>query len=925
VNQHTSLLALAVVPALLLGAAAPAPAAGAGSAGAAAGSLPATAGAFRAAAGFTGQAAPDGPGAQSYLDLGRKDCLGSATTAGSRVWYTVAGGVLSDVYSPTTDNTNLETLQYLVTDGATFTDLQTRDMTYTVRAPDRTGMACQVTATAKSGRYRLVTDYVTDPLRDAVVMHTSYEPLVPQARGYRVYVRYDASVNGNGGGGTQNGGADSATIDPATTALVSNDTNAVSSTPQRTYEVPVYGTLLASRPFLAESSGFVGEPSDGLTQLDASHALTATYRDATGGNVEQTAQVDTARGGSFTLALGYAQTRAQSVQVAAASARTPFGVTQARYLAGWRGYDARLRPPPARFAGLTPEQDRRLEAEYWLSANVIKATEDKEFPGAVVSSLADPWGQATSAASSTGGLPDVDTNYRVIFERDFYETFTGFLADGDLATARAQARYIFDKVELPDGSFPRDALINGAVAGDNYTLEPDEQAFPLIMAWQSGLGGDRELWADHVRPAADFLVAHGPVYGLERWEDQGGYSPSTIATEIAGLICAAQIAQRNGDDARAAIYRATADDFQRSVRGWTVTDTGPYTSKPYFLRLSKAGDPNAAVVYNLGNGSIDADQRSVVDAGFLELARLGELPAADPDIANSLGVVDQVLRTQTPGGPGFHRYGTSFESVNGVNVPVTGSTDGYGDCYAPAPMQCPLTGRPWIPFFTGTGHVWPLLDGERGEEDLQTSDGTGAARMLETMDNLSDGVGMIPEQDWEDPDVPPSPYGADPTTASIGFTDGQGAGSAGEITWAQAQFVRLAADIGAGQIIEQPSVVRQRYVDHAPPARAPLTVTGPASGATVTTPAITVTGTTAPGATVDIAATLSPAGATDPNGTAHASAVPTAVVSVTASASGAFTATVPAPAGTWVVTATTTTPAGATGYAQLTITSAAAS
>ena len=76
--------------------------------------------------------AADGPGALSHFDLARKDCVGTARNRGSKVWFTVADGVLSDVYFPTNDNTNNETLQYVVTDGSTFTDLQTRDMTYTV-------------------------------------------------------------------------------------------------------------------------------------------------------------------------------------------------------------------------------------------------------------------------------------------------------------------------------------------------------------------------------------------------------------------------------------------------------------------------------------------------------------------------------------------------------------------------------------------------------------------------------------------------------------------------------------------------------------------------------------------------------------------------------------------------------------------------
>src|SRR6185436_7617100 len=92
------------------------------------------------------QGAPGAPGALSHFDLARKDCLGTARNTTSKVWFTVANGILSDVYYPTIDNTNVETLQYLVTDGLTFTDLQARDMTYTVEAvTDSGGMACEVT------------------------------------------------------------------------------------------------------------------------------------------------------------------------------------------------------------------------------------------------------------------------------------------------------------------------------------------------------------------------------------------------------------------------------------------------------------------------------------------------------------------------------------------------------------------------------------------------------------------------------------------------------------------------------------------------------------------------------------------------------------------------------------------------------------
>src|SRR3954466_15876471 len=136
-----------------------------------------------AAAAAPAQAAPpagtaaDGPGDVSHFDLARKDCVGTARNRRSKVWYTVADGVLSDVYFPTNDNTNVETLQYVVTDGATFTDLQTRDMTYTVKAPDDRSLSCRVTARAKSGRYEIVTDYVTDTERATVLIRSRFVAL----------------------------------------------------------------------------------------------------------------------------------------------------------------------------------------------------------------------------------------------------------------------------------------------------------------------------------------------------------------------------------------------------------------------------------------------------------------------------------------------------------------------------------------------------------------------------------------------------------------------------------------------------------------------------------------------------------------------------------------------------------------------------
>ena len=343
---------------------------------------------------------------------------------------------------------------------------------------------------------------------------------------------------------------------------------------------------------------------------------------------------------------------------------------------------------------------------------MIKAAEDKTYSGAFVAAPADPWGQSMLAVTTHAGY-----TYRSVFARDSYETFTGLIADGDRTSARQMVRFLFDRVQQPDGTFPRDSLVDGEVAPDTYGLyEVDEDAYPLLMAWEAGFAGDKSFYAAHIRPDADFIVNHGPDYGEDRWEEHMGYSPSTIASEIAGLTAAAQLAQQAGDPTRARLYQATADDYQRNVKSWTVTDTGPYGDHRYFIRLSPTGDPNAAETYNLNNGSLtNVDQRNVVDAGFLELTRLGELPADDADVKTSLAVVDSVLERQTPSGPGWHRYG----------VQSSGSTDGYGDCYEPDPTSCSPSGAPSYNG-VGSGHLWPIFDGERAEQQLQTGDRGGA-------------------------------------------------------------------------------------------------------------------------------------------------------------------------------------------------------
>ena len=824
-----------------------------------------------------GATAADGPGALSHFDLARKDCLGTARNTTSKVWYTVANGVLSDVYFPTADNTNVETLQFVVTDGQTFTDLQSRDTTYTVQSLDARSLDCRTTSIAKSGRYQIVTDYFTDPSRNSVVMHTHFIPVVGDLATYHLFLRYDPSINGNGGGGAGNGGGDTGTVDTSTghALPVAFDTNTASQAANRTYATPVFSALDATTPFTQVSNGFAGAASDGLTQLDAAHSLTATFANATNGNLVQTAALNLSRGGNFTIALGFGTTQAEAVAAAEGTLSTHISELQMAYDDAWHAYDDALAAPPPHVAGVAGDQWHSLVAEYYLSANVVKASEDKMFPGAIVASLASPWGQAVSAGDPNNLFFG---SYREVFARDLYEAWTALLTDGDLQTARDAVNFLLTRQQLADGSMPRNSLLNGRVAPDSFGSQLDEAAYPILMAYQLRMT-DAPLYANHIRPAIDFLIAHGPAFGVERWEEQSGYSPSTIAAEVAGLVAGANLADANGDTITAAVARGAADDWQRSLPGWARTSSGPLAGNPYYIRLSKTGDPNAAISYNLGNGGPTLDQRTVIDQGFLEMVRLGLVSPADSAIAESLRVVDATIRATTTTGAGWHRY----------------NSDGYGDRAS--------DGRPWAPSGQGTGHLWPVLAGERGEYDVANGDATSALSLLAAMRDGASGVGLIPEQVWELPDLAPSPFGTDPTVASIGFQNGGAAGSASPLTWSAAQYVRLMRDTTTGSLLERPANAVSRYVDHQQ-GQTSLAVIAPADGSAVSGSPATISGTSVPGNTIYLAATN-----IDSNSQ-------TTTASTQTQPDGTFSLTVPVTGGTTVLNVVAISSTGTTAHAR---------
>ena len=460
-----------------------------------------------------------------------------------------------------------------------------------------------MTTTAKSGRYKIVTDYTTDPSRPTVLIRSKFVALKGRLSDYRLYVRHDPTLNGNGGGGsatTENGGADDGALASAGghTLLVGSDTVTKTNAANRDYAIPVYSALDVSRGFDQATNGFAGQPSDGLVQLDAGHTLSALHDSAVHGNIVQVGRVPLGHSGRFTLALGYGDTQAKAVSASQSSLERGFHAARHDYERGWNAYDASL-VKPRRPHGTSSQHWNDILDEYYLSANYVKATEDKTFPGAVAASLTSPWGQAISAGDPKNTYFG---SYREVFARDLYEAWTAVFLDGDRRTAKDMTRFLFERQQQPDGSMPRNSLPNGKLAPDSFNTQLDECAYPLIMALAVGLTDQRLLQGAH-RAGRQLRGQPRPRRsGRSAGRSRAASRPRPSRPRSPGLIAAAIIADKNGDHDSARVWRATADEFQRNLKKWTLTTNGPLSTHPYFIRLSKNGDPNEAVVYNVGNG-----------------------------------------------------------------------------------------------------------------------------------------------------------------------------------------------------------------------------------------------------------------------------------------------------------------------------------
>lgn len=732
--------------------------------------------------------APGAPGRDAQWATAGKQGVGTSATLESKVWFTLAQGVMTEVYYPDVTVANVHLLQFVVVNPKTRkVETEQDDAIHQIKVLRPDSLTFQQINTAKSGGWKITKTYTTDVERDAVLIQVKFEP---KNKDLNLYVYYDPSIGNSGMGDTSIHLLKRDIYGPMgkdTTVLTAEDKGIASA-------LRTNGSFLWEFEFATQ--GFLGI-NDGLTQLKKYGQIRDFYNKAENGNVVQVAKIS--KPNNFTISLGFGKNTQEAQKNATQSLEKGFTKAQSEYEKGWADYIKTIR-----------KVEPKYQAQFNMAAMQLKSHEDKTVRGANIASLTVPWGGGENAnVNNIGG-------YHLVWSRDLYQVATAFMALGDKDAAVRALNFLFKVQQRPDGSFPQNSFLDGKPFWGSLQL--DEVAYPLILAHELGLH-DKETYEKHVRKAADFIVKNGPATPQERWEEEAGFSPSTIAAEIAGLVCAAEIARMNDDQPRATIYLAAADDWARKVEMWTATTNGRYGDGNYYLRITQNGKPNAGERIELNNGAGFFDEREIIDAGFLELVRLGIKPADDPLIAKSVKVVDEVIRVRTPNGDGFYRY----------------NHDGYGE------MD---DGRRWNwdGKYTGKGRLWALLSGERGQYELaqytkveserfqeslksvpivslrlQTNTSetakknpqlkSGFSRLDTMLDFANDGL-MIPEQVW---DKPQPPKNIDKQfVPELRF--GEGTGSATPLAWSMAQFIRLAVNLKVGKNLDTPQVVYDRYV-----------------------------------------------------------------------------------------------------------------
>jgi len=730
----------------------------------------------------------EGPTERLRWTTGEKFGLGTAadhkSDDPSRVWFTLTEGALTEARFPQVDLMNLRTLDFLVNarsdeDYTVRTHNEARDADDTVErrvepvANDALLFRHVFTETGdgRGHEWRLTVDYTTDPHHDAVVADVTFE--ATDGNEYEVFAVADtALVNSGAADRGLRLGADGAHH------LVARDPTAYTGETDEPLLVDEDGegysvamAMACADRFDWATVGVAG--SEPLRNLFTEGELPPASESVDNESVVLVGRLGSGQRIDSELALGFARAADTAAALGEADGALERGFETARadYAHAWREF-LDDKPLPDSVAG-----DDELADQYRTALMSLLAVEDKTYHGASIASPSVPWGEAVTAEEPKG------YGYNFVWSRDLYQVFTVFEIVGTLDVAADQLAYIYEFQQDEMGFIPQNTYINGITRWGGEQM--DNISYPAVMAYQlaeRGIGfDDADYDYENVRRSADYVARYGPDTAQERWEEESGYSPSSIAAEVAGLACAGKLALDAGEDADALVWLGLADHWANNVEAWTATTTGTerHDETPYYLRVTRDGDPDAGHLRTLANAGPTLDERDVIDAGFLDLVRLGIKSADDPVVRNSVATVDETIRVDAGSAAGFYRY-------NG---------DGYGE------RERGDVGGPWSVENKGKGRLWPLLTGERGEFELRLDDpDLSPEDCLRAMQEFANSGRMIAEQVWDRQH-----------TTDYDWEFGEGTGSATPLAWAMAQYVRLAHGISAGEPVETPTFVDERY------------------------------------------------------------------------------------------------------------------
>ena len=725
--------------------------------------------------------APGRPVIEPRWTSSAKSGIGTALSPISRVWFTLSHGILNEIYYPRVDQACTRDLGLIVTDDAGFFAEEKRDCTFTVETLEDGVPAYRLTSTHTGGRFRIVKRVISDPRADVVLQHISLEDLSGDG-GLRLFALLSPHL--------VNGGAHN-------TGWVGDYKGHRMLFARGDATAGAALAMAADRPFLACSAGFVGA-SDGWQELHRNQHLATCYDSATDGNVALTAELGLSPDAPARLAVGFGATDAEAGFRVRASLQAPFEALIEEYAAGWRGWQATLRSldrRPAREILREHNQTAPGDAAqpgqpighnlYRVSTAVLRCHESPTFPGGLIAGLSIPWGFA-KGDDDMGG-------YHLVWPRDLCETGGALLACGAEAEALRVLRYLRATQEA-DGSWPQNCWLDGRPYWRGIQL--DECAFPLLltdMAYRQGVlrFPVLQVFWPMVRAAAGYLLRTGPKTGQDRWEENAGYTPFTLAVEIAALLAAADLAELCGIEGVAGLLRETADAWNEQIEDWIYVAGTPLAAETgvagYYVRVAPGRpedacpDPHGTVVVRnrLGDGRVPADELISTDA--LALVRFGLRAPDDPRITCTVRVIDHVLRADLPQGPGWRRY-------NG---------DGYGE---------KADGEAFDG--TGIGRVWPLLAGERAHYELAAGRRAEAERLLAVIEAQTSPGGLMPEQVWDAAPIPEAE-----------LFPGQPSGSAMPLAWAHAEYIKLLRSLADGAVFDLPPQTVKRYLHRTQTAR----------------------------------------------------------------------------------------------------------